>query len=97
MRSSTLGLHIKIPEGQTSIRVKNPFFMEIYCRRTFLLPGSGAITGDDVQLPYATAWLDGERSSATLNATATPTQIVGSEIVDVLAAIEIAIVIAKRK
>lgn len=55
-----------------------------------------AMAGEDVQLTYAMAWLDGERGIAT-PATATPTQKAGVGMAVVLAAIGMAIVIAKRK
>ena len=56
-----------------------------------------AMAGEDVQLTYAMAWLDGERGIATPDATATPTQKAGVGMAVVLAAIGMAIVIAKRK
>jgi carboxyl-terminal processing protease len=56
-----------------------------------------AMAGEDVQLTYAMAWLDGERGIATPNTTATPTPKAGLGMVVVLAAIGMAVVIAKLK
>ena len=54
-----------------------------------------AMAGEDVQLTYAMAWLDGERGIATPNTTATPKA--GAGIVVVLAAIGMAGPLARRK
>jgi carboxyl-terminal processing protease len=56
-----------------------------------------AISGEDVQLTYAMAWLDGQQHPETAAAPATLTSKAAAGMVAILAAIGIAVMLAKRK